>query len=556
MIVSCRRRATDPAPADLIDTLRGGMPMAGNRPIVSSRKGMVAAAHPLAAFAGARMIREGGNAFDAIVATAGALNVVEPFMSGLAGLGMATFYASREKRVRTLDFITPVPAAFDAGQCTEDTLAHGAKASGVPGSLAGWCKLLDAYGTKSRAEVFAPAIELARDGFPLTSLFGEILDLWGELRMENPEWVRVYTDGRGGVPADGILRQPELAETYEAIVAEGPAHLHGGALGRRMAAHLDEAGGFISMADLEAVDPMWRDPLVVDYRGLGVHTLPPPAESFQVLQTLRILEAFDLASMDHNGIDHLDTVFRAIRLAAGQRIAHNNGPIETIEPLLADEAVAALRSRVGDGKPVSGPTEKFDDAPDSVRAQKRENTTSFSAADAEGNMVCLTQSLGSGYGSGVVIPGTGVCMNNFLNWGDLNPDSPNFLRAGQQWGMCLAPTISLDGDEPVLALGTPGSYGILQTQVQAIVHHLDFGLALQDAIEAPRARLWNGTRVEVESRIAPEVMEGLRARGHDAQPADPFIRIVGGMHALRRNPATGALTGAADPRRDGYAAAP
>ncbi len=530
--------------------------MAGNRPIVSSRQGMVAAGHPLAAFAGARMIREGGNAFDAIVATAGALNVVEPFMSGLAGLGMTTFFSAREKRVRTLDFITPVPTAFDAGKCTRDTLAHGPKASGVPGSLAGWCKLLEAYGTKSRAEVFAPTIELARVGFPLTGLFGSSLNQSGKLCMENPEWVRVYTDGRGGAPADGILCQPELADTFEAIATDGPAYLHGGDLGRKMAAHLQETGGFIDMADLEAVDPIWRDPLAVDYRGLRIHTLPPPAESFQVLQTLRILEAFDLAAMDHNGADHLDTVFRAIRLAAGQRIAHNNRPIESIETLLADDAVAALRQRAGDGKPISGPTEKFDDAPDSVRAKKRENTTSFSAADAEGNMVCMTQSLGSVYGSGVVIPGTGVCMNNFLNWGDLNPDSPNLLRAGQQWGMCLAPTISLDREEPVLALGAPGSYGILQTQVQALVHHLDFELALQEAIESPRARLWNGAKVEVESRIEPAVMEELRQRGHDAQPVDTFSDKVGGMHAVRRDAESGALTGAADPRRDGYAAAP
>ena len=458
--------------------------------------------------------------------------------------------------MRTLDFITPVPRDFDAGQCSEEALAHGPKASGVPGSLAGWCKLLEAYGTKSRAEVFAPAIELARDGFPLTGLFGNILDQWGGVRMENPEWVRVYTDGRGGPPAGGILRQPELADTLEAIVADGPAHLHGGPLGRIMAEHLKATGGIISMADLEAVDPAWSDPLAIDYRGLRIHTLPPPAESFQVLQTMRILEGFDLAAMDHNGVDHLDTVLRAIRLAAGQRIAHNNASRQDIEALLADQAVAGLRQRVGDGTPVSGLTEKFADAPESERAQKRENTTSFSAADAEGNMVCLTQSLGSAYGSGVVIPGTGVCMNNFLNWGDLNPASPNFLKPGRQWGMCLAPTVSLEGGEPVLALGTPGSYGILQTQVQALVHHLDFGLALQDSLEAPRARLWDGTRVEVEARINGTVLEGLRGRGHDVQPADPFTRKVGGMQAVRRDPTSGALTGGADPRRDGYAAAP
>ena len=192
--------------------------MFGKRPIVSSLKGMVAAAHPLASFAGARILRDGGNAFDAAAATAAALNVCEPFMSGLAGLGMATCYVAGEKRVRSLDFITRVPSEFDAAACSKNDIFHGPLASAAPGSLAAWCKLVADYGTKTRAEVFAPAIELARDGFPVTDLMHAINAEWGELRRENEEWVRVYTDGAGGaVPEGGILRQLDLARTFEAM---------------------------------------------------------------------------------------------------------------------------------------------------------------------------------------------------------------------------------------------------------------------------------------------------------------------------------------------------
>ena len=193
----------------------------------------------------------------------------------------------------------------------------------------------------------------------------------------------------------------------------------------------------------------------------------------------------------------MDLVFRAIRIAAGLRIQHNRCRPEDAARLLAD--VSGAVARVADGVPVDGPTEKWSADADFVRDAPKENTTSMSVADAEGNLVCLTQSLGSPYGSGVMVPGTGVVLNNFLNWTDLSPDSPNALRAGERIAMCLAPSISTRNGKGVLALGTPGSYGILQTQVQALVGHVDFGLDIQAAIEMPE-HLWDGRRVYVERR--------------------------------------------------------
>jgi len=530
--------------------------MNGRRPLVSSLRGMVAAAHPLAAFAGTRVLREGGNAFDAAVAACAALNVVEPFMSGLAGLGMATCHVAAERTVRCLDFVPGVPLGFDPAGITKEQTFIGPMASGVPGNLAGWARLCQEHGRRPLGDLLAPAIELARDGFPVTDGLAELTPQWWDLRAREPEWVRVYTDGTPAPAPGQVLRQPDLAATLERIARDGIETLYGGALGASMVAHLHERGGVLSMADLERVDPPWVEPLAVDYRGLRVHSLPPPSEAFQFLLTLAILEAAELAALERDGAEHLDTVFRAVRLAAEERIRRNHCTAEAARSMLAGPALEALRRRHRAGEGLEGRTQQWHAITDPALIGRREYTTSLSTADAEGNLVCITQSLGSIYGSGVVIPGTGVCMNNFLNWADLDPQSPNHPRPGGPLAMCLAPCIATRDREPVLALGTPGSYGILHTQVQALVQYLDFGLPLQDAVEAPRARLWDGRRVQAESRIAPQVLEALGARGHHVEAVEPWTRKVGGMQAIGREPRTGVLTGAADPRRDGYAAAP
>ncbi len=532
--------------------------MNGKRPTISSVHGIVAAAHPLAAAAGARLLAQGGNAFDAAAATCAALNVVEPFMSGLAGLGMATCYIAKEARVRTLDFITRVPSKYPVGKFTnrEETARHPASAA-TPGNLAGWCELVRAHGRKSLAEVFAPAIALARDGFPLiefnTDGINQAIEGLKHLSFYG-DWVNNYTHGRANMAMGDVLKQPELAATFEAIAADGPGHLYGGPLGRTMTEHLAKIGGSFTMADLEAVQPQWLDPMAAKYRDLTINTLPPPCEGFQYLLTLRILDGFNLGAMERNGVEHLDTVWRAIRLAAGERITHNKPNPEKLAQLMSDANVERLRARVRDGKPVIGLTEQWlPRAPD----PDREHTTSTSIADAEGNVICLTQSLGGLFGCGVVIPGTGVCMNNFLYWGEVQPGATNPLIPGVQPAICVAPSIATRADgKPVLALGTPGSYGICQTQPQALVQFKDFGLGLQDAIEAPRARLWDGDRVQPEARFDLKVLAELKARGHGIEDTPPWTMTVGGMQGIAINPDTGAKTGAADPRRDSYVATP
>lgn len=529
--------------------------MLGRRPTMTSLHGMVAAAHPLAAEAGARILAQGGNAFDASVAVAATLNVVEPFMSGLAGLGYATMWVAAERRVRVLDFVTPVPASFPAERfSSRKELWRGPFSVAIPGNLLGWCTLSATYGRMALADLFAPAVRLAEDGFALaeygTYEVNHQVELLASETAIGRGWAEAYPFGRGAILGE-IVRQKDLAETLRDLGAHGPDHLYKGALGARIVAHLAALGGTLNAEDLAGAEAVWRVPAQAAYRGLTIHVPPPPSEAFQFLLTLRLLEAVDLGALARDGAEHLDLVIRAVRLAAGVRIANNNPSPARLGELLGDAHVEALRRRLKDGKRITGPTEQWM-AEASVGADPA-HTTSFSIADHEGNLICVTQSLGSPFGSGVVVPGTGLCLNNFLYWTDVQPASPNRTKPGGALPMCMAPSLSTEHGVPVLALGTPGSYGILQTQAQALVQHLDFGLPLQDALDAPRMRVWDGNAVEIENRIDVATIAALKALGHDIKAFPTgWTMLVGGIQAVRRNPATGLLTGAADLRRDGY----
>src|SRR5262245_13960499 len=314
----CERRRRI-APADAL-----GFPewflMHGKRPTMFSLHGMVAAAHPLAAQAGAKLLASGGNAFDAAAATAAALNVVEPYMSGLAGLGYATCYVAAERQVRVLDFAPPVPCKLPVERFRERRdLQRGALSVGTPGNLAGWAELVRAHGRKPFADALQPAISLAHDGFALAEFgvaeFNEQIPL---LRAQSPhevgfydDWARNFTGGVASVALGRIVRQPDLGRTLEALASHGPGYLYGGALGERIVAHVAKLGGCLSLADLGAVKPLWKGPLTASYRGLTVNTVPPPSEAFQFLLTLRILDGLDLAHLERNGVEHLDKIGRA-----------------------------------------------------------------------------------------------------------------------------------------------------------------------------------------------------------------------------------------------------
>ena len=520
--------------------------------------GMVASAHPCASQAGCKILEAGGNAFDAAVAVAAALNVVEPYMSGLAGMGFATLWVAAEARVRVLDFVPPIPRSFPAGRFTSrEELLSGPAAVASPGNLAGWCALHRAYGCLPLPQLLAPAIALAEQGFEFSPFGIEEVTSFGPghaAAAGTGEAFAATFPFHATLRAGDQVQAPMLAGTLRQVAEGGADVLYRGELGSRLVAFLAEHGGTLTRDDLASVSPVWREPLSATYRGLRIHVPPPPCEGFQFLLTLRLLDGFDVAALKPLSAEHLDLVIRAIRMAAGVRITDNRPDEARLRAILADDNVRLLQDRLRAGAGLEGPTEQWTSEP--PPGADPGHTTSFSVADREGNLVCITQSLGSVFGNGVAVPGTGVLLNNFLYWADVQPGSPNWVKPGEPLAMCMAPTISTRDGQPCLALGTPGSYGILQTQAQAFVSHLDFELGLQAAIDAPRARLWDGRLVEIENRVAPEVLAALRELGHDARAfPSAFTMRVGGMQAIARDPRTGCLSGAADPRRNGAAMA-
>jgi gamma-glutamyltranspeptidase/glutathione hydrolase len=430
----------------------------------------------------------------------------------------------------------------------------------TPGNLAGWCELHRSYGSLPLKEVFAPAIALAEDGFPIIRFNVAQIARAAELLAGEPffeTWHTTYGCGGNARPG-AILRQPDLAATYRAIAEHGVKYLTHGPLGAAIVETLAALGGCLTRADLAAVAPEWQEPIAQKFHDVVVHTLPPPCEGFQFLLTLRLLDGIPADASAPYSVENLDRMWRAIRLAAGARIAHNNPTPDMFATLMSEASVEQLRARLDDPAPIEGPTEQFIAPPpdEDPKNPDRGHTTSMSVADREGNVVCITQSLGGLFGSGVVVPGTGVALNNFLYWGEVDTRGTNPLIPGRRLAYPMAPSISTRDGKPVLALGTPGSYGICQTQTQALIQHIVFGLPPQDAIEAPRARLWDGREVHAERRIDASVLEALRARGHDVVAIEDFSATCGGMQAIAIDPETGAMTGAADPRRDGYVAVP
>ena len=533
--------------------------MHGRRPTIASMSGVVAAAHPLAAQAGARLLAQGGNAFDAAAATAAALNVVEPYMSGLAGQGLATCWLAAERRIKVLDFVPRVPLRFPVERfTTREELARGPLSVGVPGNLAGWAELVRTHGRKSLAEALAPAIGLAREGFPLVEFNVEEMNEHAPALKRyaafHGEFARTYMGGGDRVEPGRVLKQPELARTLERIAADGPKVLYARSArpihrrAPRDARRLHDHGRPRRVRSaLEGADRRRLSRPLHTCAAAALRGLPIPADAAHP----RRLRSRPPRAQRRRAPGH-----RLSRHPARGRRAHRQQQSWRRTSSRVCSPTTTWRSCA----PACATAARSPDRPSSGSSRRRAaedpgHTTSFSIGDREGNLVCVTQSLGSPFGSGVVVPGTGVCLNNFLYWSEVAPKSPNRTKPGAELAMCMSPSISTLDGRPVLALGTPGSYGILQTQVQALVQYLDFALPLQEAIEAPRARLWDGRHIQVEGRIPPATIAALKERGHGIEAFLPWTMKVGGMQAVAVDPATGVMTGAADPRRDSYAIA-
>ena len=532
------------------------------RPPVFGVNGMVASAHPMASLAGVRILSEGGNAFDAAVAVASTLNVCEPYMSGAGGVGLALAYVAAEDRVRALNFSGRTPRAADPDEYSESDKDIGIRSALVPGNVAGWLTLHETYGRLERHRLFETAIGYAENGIAITLFNAKSISKAVPRLAQFPSAGIFVRNAKGPRPGD-LLKQPQLAQSLRAIAKGGKDEFYRGKLAERLVQGARDLGGQLSADDLADYDAQWCEPISIKYRGYETFTVPPNSTGFQLLETMKIMEGLGGATPVFQDAETLHVFIECVKLAVADRIKWGGDPDYVkapLEGLLSDGYAERQRARIDRNTAAVLSGEQFSriEPSGAIKAGSPEEfdggmTTHFAVADSDGNVVSVTQTLGGAFGSAVAPADTGLFLNNMAFWFDLEPGAPNRLEGGKRVDFCLAPTQTFRDGRFHLSLGTPGSWGILQTTPQVLMNVLDFGMNVQAAIEAPRLRVFEKRRVVMEERFSAHVRSALISKGHDIELAEPFSATVGGAQAILIDQESGTFQGGGDPRRDGTA---
>lgn len=533
-------------------------------PATGSR-GMVTSAHPYATRAGLETLQAGGNAIDAAVAVAATLNVAEPYMSGMAGVGVALVYIASENRTRVLNFSGHAPRSATPDLYDNVNVEFGPLAPLVPGNIGGWMMMHGEYGRMRRETLFKRAIEYAAEGIALTPFNATTLRTQLENVDQFASSAAALVVDRSNITAGAVLRQPLLAESLAAVADGGAEVFYEGRLGDRLIEGLRAAGGIMTREELAEYKPKWQEPLSTRYRGLEVRLPPPNSAGFQISETLNILNHFDLK--EYGSAKTLHTLIETVLRAADDRAKYAGDPAAVEVPLdrlLSDEYAREVAESFDMARTAGPPAERWNRSRvehpvlDFTKPYVPGMTTHFATADADGNVVTITQTLGGAFGSCFAPAGTGVFFNNMGKWFDIDPalGSPNLIGGGREVDFCVAPLQLFDvsGDVPRirLSIGTPGSYGILHTSAQMVHHVVDAGMNVQEAIEAPRFRFYDDGTLLLEDRFPGSLLNDLAAKGHSFRLLPPFHAAVGGGHGIEFT-SHGTMLGGADPRRDGVA---
>ncbi len=554
---------------------------------------VVAAGRTFVADAGAQLISSGGNAVDAGVASIFAAAVVEISHFGLGGEAPIIIYSARDNRVIVINGQGPAPKAANpslfAGR--RSIPGNGPLGATIPAVVDSAALALEQHGTKSLSEVLAPAIALA-DGFPMYEFLRRYLE--SERKASEPyEWsIKTYYPNGRVTPAGETFRQANLAATLRALAATerkaldagatraqgiqaGRDAFYKGSIAQRIAAAVRAAGGVMTDDDLASYRGRIEEPATVTYRGYSVHKAGFWNQGPALLQTLKLLEGFDLGSMGLGSADAIHTVVESIKLAYADRDRYYADPDFAKVPgdVLLSAPYAAMRRALIDSRKASleqRPGDPFKNAPttDTVRIDAASNaparepgdTTAIQVVDREGNLFSATPSSGWLLGGAFVAGDTGVPMSNRMQAFRLEADSPNVLAGGKRPRTTLTPSVVLKDGKPFLAIGTPGGDSQDQQILLVLLNIIDFGLDVQAAIEAPRVNSLHPQSsfddhkaqpgvLEAETSLAPATLDELRARGHVIRTRPPY-GISTGVVAAGIDPATGRLRGGADPRRE------
>ena len=533
---------------DMIRTDRGA----------TGKVGVVSTSKVEASRIGAEILRKGGNAIDAAVAAGFALGVVEPNSSGLGGGGFMLIRIAKTGETVFIDFRERAPQKSSPemwtvgadGKVVGNQKLEGGKAAAVPGEVAGLLYALENYGTMSREQVIRPAANLAKNGFYVTPTLSNDMKSQFDKLEKYPESAKVFLN-QEGLPyeVDDLFTNPDMAKTLDIIIKNGKDGFYKGEVAEAIVKTLNKYDGLYTMEDLANYKPLVRQPVKGTYRGYEIISSPSPSSGGAiVIEILNILENFDIGSLKVNSPEYLHLFSEAYKLAYADRAKYMGDSDYTPVPMkgLVSKKYAKEIAKDIDLK-VSHDSKAHD-----PWLYESEDTTHYSIADKEGNMVAITKTVNGLFGNSAVVDGYGFVVNNEMDDFVLGAGHPNSVAPSKTPLSSMSPTIVLKDGKPFMVLGSPGATKIISTVSQVISRVIDHKMGMQDAIDAPR--LWDNTsnKINVETRIPDETLKQLEAMGHKTNKTSEWDRGMGSVQGVLYK-ADGTLEGGADPRRDGKA---
>lgn len=524
------------------------------------RGGAVVADHELASRAGMEILRRGGNAVDAAVATAFALGVVDPASSGLGGGGFMVIYQAKEKKAHALDFRETAPAKANrhlytkGGKPVPSLSSTGPLAVAVPGEVAGLTEALKRFGSLPLLTVMAPAIRYAAEGIPLSPFLRHALERHLSVLRQSPELARVFLV-KGELPREGeVLRQPELAESLKAIADRGPEVFYRGWIAEAIAAKIKKEGGVLAMEDLRGYKPVWREPILGHYRKRLIITMPPPSSGgIALVQMLNVLEGYRLGIIPHNSATELHLLAETMKHAFADRAQYLGDPdfVQVpVQKLISKEYAAWIRTQISPVR--TQPLKSYGLA---YFKPEQGGTTHFGVLDKDGNAVSCSLTINTRFGSKVMVPGTGIILNSEIDDFAIHPGVPNVyglvgveansLQPKKRPLSSMTPAIVLQNDRPFLIVGAAGGPRIISATLQTIVNVLDFNMPLEKAVESARIHhQWIPDELFVEKAIVPTTKKSLERRGHAVKQKE-HLGVVQAILVKRSK-----ISVAVDPRKE------
>jgi gamma-glutamyltranspeptidase / glutathione hydrolase len=547
-------------------TLSISLPRADAHDPVYERKGMVVAQEPLAADVGVTVLKSGGNAVDAAVAVGFALAVTHPFAGNIGGGGFMLIRLANG-RTTFIDFREKAPGKAThnmylgaGGNVTPDSLV-GWRAVGVPGTVRGLELALKKYGTKPWSEVLQPAIHLASSGFSISYSQMRSFHYAADLLSQFPDSKRIFLKDGTFYDWNENLRQPELARTLERIAQNGAREFYEGETARILASQMEKNGGLITMEDLREYQAVERKPLEGDYKGYHIITSPPPSSGgVGILQMLAMLDGTGYEKSKAGSATAYHYLAEVMRRFYADRNQYLGDPDFVKDPITALLDSAYTKARRNSIDPaLATPSDQINPGLPAGVAEGSE-TTHYSIADEQGNVVAVTYTLNAGYGSGVTVPGAGFLLNDEMDDFAAKPGSPNLFGLVQGEANSIAPsrrplssmvpTIVLKDGKPFMVLGAPGGSRIITAVLQVMLNVIDFGMNIQDAIDLPRVHhQWKPDRLDIERGISPDTIVLLKKAGYNIEEAKPVV--IARVEAILL--ADGWLQGGHDERGSGKA---